>query len=344
MINVEMLRPTADEMLSGLSADEAMKQRILMKVDGVQKLPEVAGEMLGGLTASPALRHRILVDAERKQRVEKPIFALNPKPETKTRRVSLARFTPAVGMALVLALMIGLGMQGAVPLGPNTPDSYTAQNDFPSYMAGSGGGDSTVPQFRSLYAGEGANPPMIGINGRFYRMLTVPVPSNVLGSQVSEIHEVTDEPALAKTVGTMSNVVAAGTPVYAVDGISHKTACIAEVDGSYRLFQRVGYASGTILGNEQIDDTLDVGGKVTALELSGVGIITDEAVANNLIYSLSEFATYYGNDLSETGQALTIYLRNGLSLQLMVDGDILSGCGAWYCAEFFQAFNEALGE
>lgn len=342
MIDVEMLRPTADELLSGLSAGEAMKQRLLFTAKAVERLPQIADEMLDGLNATPALRHRILVAVERKERTRSTASVARG-----TDRPKYARFTPAIGMALVLTLMIGLGASyGVPPMTTALPGaSPTAQSDFNAGMAGDGTVASTdgVPQFRSLYAvGEGANPPLIGINGRFYRMLNVHVPDSILGTQLSEIAEYTDEPSLTASVGTVSNIAKAGTRIYAVDGLSSKTACIAEVDGTLRLFQRVGYASASLVGNELFQDTLDVGGKVTALELSGVGVITDEEEANELMYLLAEFAAFHSNDSGNGSQALTIYLDNGLSLQLMVQGDILSGCGSWTCPEFFESFQTTL--
>ena len=344
MIDVEMLRPTADEMLSGLSAGEAMKKRLLLKAHAVDQMPQIAGEMLGGLHATPALRHRILVKAERTRKSQMPVEKLlGDKP---SRRPLVARLTPAVGMALVLALMIGLGYNyGSNPTGILSPTGApVAQNELNSYMAGSGTQTDGVPEYRSLFVGEGANPPLIGIHGRYYRMLNVHVPSDVVGTAIAEVQDFTDEPSLAATVGVVSNIAKAGTQVYAVEGLSNKTACIAEVDGVPRLFQRVGYASATFLGNEVFEDTLDVYSQVAALELSGVGVINNERIANDLIYTLGEFAVYNGADMPDGSQALTIYLHNGLSLQLTVQDDVLGGCGAWVCPEFFDAFEYELGQ
>lgn len=340
MIDVEMLRPTAEEMLSGLSAGEATRQRILFTTSAVDRLPQVADEMLGGLSATPALRHRILVKAERTGRAKKPVV------QSPARRTGFARFTPIAGMALVLALMIGLGVNYAMdPVVPVTPTGApVATTDLGSGRAGATPEAGSVPQYRSLFVGEGANPPLIGVHGRYYRMLNVPVSADVIGTPIAEVQDFTDEPALAATVGVVSNIVNAGTQVYAVDGLSSKTACIAEVDGTPRLFQRVGYASTTILGNEMFEDTLDVMNQVAALELSGVGVITDEAIANDLIYTLNEFAVYGGSDMPDGGQALTIYLTNGLSLQLTVQDETFGGCGAWICPEFFEAFQEELAK
>lgn len=335
MIDVEMLRPTADEMLSGLSAGEALKKRLLFQAAALDNMPQIAGEMLAGLHATPALRHRILVKTERTARERTEL-----KP---AKWPALARFTPAAGMALVLAFMIGLGLNhGTDPNALLTPTGAPiSQNELLSYSAG-GASTTTdgVPQFRSLYAGEGANPPLIGVHGRYYRMLTVPVSADVIGSPIAEVQDFTEEPSLAATVGVISNTAKVGTQVYSVEGLSSKTACIAEVDGVPRLFQRVGYASATFIGSELFEDTFDVYGQVAAVELSGVGVINDERKANEVIYTLSEFAVYEGSDSLSSDQALTVYLTNGLSLQLMVQGDLISGCGTWVCPEFFDAFAE----
>lgn len=340
MIDVEMLRPTADEMLSGLSADEAMKRRMLFQARAIDGIPEIATEMMGGLQATPALRHRILVKADRIQRARQQ----SAPAATRDRKPALLRYAPVLSMGLLLTLMIGLGINHAAdPLANLSPTGApVAQTDLPSYSAGNEVAEGAVPQFRSLFAGEGANPPLIAVHGRYYRMLTVPVPDGVIGTPIAEVQDFTDEPALAATVGVVSNIAKVGTQVYSVEGIDNKTACIAEVDGSPRLFQRVGYASATFLGNEMFEDTFDVYGKVAALELSGVGVITDEYKANNLIYTLNEFAVYNGSDVPEGEQALTVYLDNGLSLQLMVQDDVFGGCGAWVCPEFFEAFSDAM--
>lgn len=332
MIDVETLRPTADEMLSGLHAGEAMKNAMLFKASALSALPTITGELLGGLTATPALRHRILLAAERRR------TAIDLSQRIPARKRMVARFTPAMGMALALCLMIGIGaLYGA---GPQSPSGTIAvENGMAAYMAGSPM-DAGVPRYQTLFAGEGANPPVIGINGRYYRMLNSPlsVSPSLVGSLIAEVQEYTDEPSLASVVGVISNVAQTGAPIYELSGISHKTACVAEVDGAMRLFQRVSYASMSITGNEMFEDTLSINGQVLALELSGVGIIDNEADANELVYLLSEFALYTGSDMPSGNQALTIYLKNGLSLQLQVQDDLLGACGTWACPEFFEEF------
>lgn len=338
MIDVEMLRPTADEMLGGLSAGEKMKKRLLFQAKAVDRLPEITGEMLGGLRATPALRHRILLAATRANTASAPAVR-----SAAQKRPLLARLTPAISMAAAVTLMVVLGSRyvGLQPEPVADTPPPTVISGMDDYRAGTSAGGMGIPQYKSLFAGENtANPPLIGVNGRFYRMLTSPAaaPASLMGATIAEVLDFTEEPSLAGTVGVVSNVAPVGTKVYAVEGLSSKTVCLAEVDGSLRVFQRVGYASETILGNEMFEDTLAIHGEVEMLELSGVGIITNEVDANELIYTLMEFAVYNGDEIAHGNQALTIYLKNGLSLQLAVQGDVLGGCGAWACPEFFQEF------
>ena len=103
MIDVELLRHTADEMLSGLMADAAMRERIRFKATALDKLPEIAGEMLGGFSATPALRHRILLAARRKKIATDRDFAQTQK------KPVYQRLIPAAGMAFAMALMVWFG-------------------------------------------------------------------------------------------------------------------------------------------------------------------------------------------------------------------------------------------
>lgn len=337
MIDAENLRGVADEMLSGMSADDAMKSRIQFRASVMDRLPAISGEMLSGLHATAALRHRILVASARRERsLMAPVLRVS----TASKRPSWTRAVPAMAMGLALTLMISLGAMYKNGL---TPTTQSAGNEagISTYMAGAATG-TNVPQYRTLYAGtDSVTPPIVLFNNRYYRMLNSPasVPQSLLsGIMIAEVQTYTAEPTLAASVGVVSNVAQAGAKVYAVNGLSQKTACVVEVDGALRLFQRVGYASEALVGKEMFSDTLDIYGQVATLELSGVGIITDESKANEIIAMLAEFATYHSDEIAETGQALTIYLKNGLSLQLIVDGDVLSGCGAWECPGFQKAF------
>ena len=61
----------------------------------------------------------------------------------------------------------------------------------------------------------------------------------------------------------------------------------------------------------------------------------------NLLYRNAAYQRAGGG---ETGQSLLIYLNNGITMQLSVNGEKLIGCGTWACPDFFEAFEAALGE
>ena len=213
MIEVENLRSTADEMLSGLHAPPGMAQRLRLQAGALDNLPQIAGEMLGSLQAGPALRHRILVAADRARH---PFRLLAPAcPRKRAAHPGLLRLTPALGMAVLLVIMLGVGSLygGTVPGSPS--------NELESYAAGPVQTLSDVSQFRSLFAGEGANPPLLAINGRYYRMLTTPlaVSSSLVGAPIADVQTYTDEPSLSTRVGVVSNVVAERSQVYEVTGL-----------------------------------------------------------------------------------------------------------------------------
>jgi hypothetical protein len=169
----------------------------------------------------------------------------------------------------------------------------------------------------------------------------------MLGTKHGDVQPLSTGLTLADRIGVLSNVVQEGESVYAVSGYSTRTIIAARSGGSMRVFQRVGYAGKAVVGGEQFKDTLAVEGKALALELSGVGIITDDDKANALIgILLNEAKARPGETETLSGytQALTIYLTEGITLQLNVSGDVAEGCGAWSCLRFFTEFKAAVGE
>ena len=81
-------------------------------------------------------------------------------------------------------------------------------------------------------------------------------------------------------------------------------------------------------------------GKVIALELTGVGTVTDPVAAQALMATLLDCAEYESSGSITSKKALLVELDNGLVLQMNVKGDRLAGCGVWSCPEFFEAFDE----
>ena len=184
--------------------------------------------------------------------------------------------------------------------------------------------------------GSGANFPLIGLNGRYYRMLEIEnVSGGVLGGMLGQITTYTTEPSLAGG-GVVSNIVPEGTGVYAVNGMD-QALIAAQVNGKLRVFQRVSYSGSSIVGSERLADTLRCSGRVTAMELGGVGTVSGQN-ARELTDLLLSGAVYQGAACAETGQNLLIYLDNGLVLQMSVKGERLSACGTWACPDFLTVF------
>jgi len=349
---VDALKSVADEMLSGLKATDAIKRRALFRASLEEKVPESAGQMLSGLKATGALRQRILNDARRKPYL--PFL-----PHVTTPRRAVRALVPALSFALVVACAIGAGFWfgqqsgqqqilasqsgGALLLSADAgPTGYSAGGVNSALLSV----DGTVPQYRALAAMTAdGQPALVSVNGRYYQMLLSPasVPDALLGKKIGDVQPAAGDMALDDRIGVLSNVVSAGEPIYEVAGYAQRTVVAAKVFGTTRLFQRVGYAGKTLAGaGETFEDTLGVRGHVTALELSGVGAVTDPEEAARLTDVLLDQASLWqGESIPSGGQALTLYLEDNLALQLQVAENVLQGCGAWANPTFFKEFQAA---
>ena len=305
----------------------------------LRALPEIARST--GLEADEALKRKILRAAE--------------GPARRNYSFPARRLIPAL---CVLILLIGAGvfalprLRGGEPQETQTPliASYPAG----SVPAGEKRGmdvppgslsirSSNNPSYRSIWAPmSGGNFPLIGVNGRYYRLLTNPtsISSSLLGDSLGTVDNFTSEPALAGKNGICSNTVQAGETVYAVRGMNGALAA-ANVNGQTRVFQRVSFGDNALVGGEKLADTLRASSAV-ALELSGVGTVNDAATAQRLIDILVSNASFLRAGGSETNQSLLIQLSSGIVLQMAVNGERVIACGTWACPEFFDAFQEAL--
>ncbi len=319
------------------NANKAMDMEMLLR-----KLPEAADAAMGGLTATPFMKAKIdRAVAEAKQPQKQPL--------------RLPRWMPAaVCCALVLVIALTalpmlnqeegpglqidsetLGQPTAVPSGALSADLRNG-----SVFISSNRGE---PGYRSIWSDmKGGSFPLIGVNGRYYRLLTSPrdVDSALLGSCLGQVAEYTTEPSLSGTDVILSNTVPLGTEVYAIRGMD-STLVAAKMNGSMRLFQRVSFNGNARRGSEKLADTLQVKGQVIALELSGVGTITEPAVCETLIALLLKDASYESSGSITSKQSLLIELENGLVLQMAVRGDNLASCGVWSSPDFFEAFEDA---
>lgn len=316
----------------------------------LEKLPQIANEMLGGLNAGQDLKHRILNQAYGRAAA------------AAGRHAPRIRWAPALAGFSALALAVTLGIYA---LGPAVRPPLQAQpNDqFSSKTAGQATpqvralldlppgsiqltSSDAAPSYRSIWAPQnGGNFPLVGVNGKFYRMLRNPtsVSAGLLGDSLGEVTEYTDEPSLSGTDQLVSNVVSQGETVYAVSGMNGAMVAAA-VDGETRVFQRVTYAGNGAMKGESLADTLKISGRVVAMELSGVGTITDADTAAQLAATLLENAAYKNGGASSGKQSLLIQLDNGLTVQMVVKNGVLSACGGWTCPEFFEAFDTAVAE
>jgi hypothetical protein len=290
------------------------------------------------------------------------LAAARKKEKAVLRRV----WRPALAICAALLLCIGIYAQTGDERGPLSPvpsntvlDSQTAGSgeQATTLMAGgvralldvppgsiTVGGEKETPAYRNLFAkGQGSNFPLVTVGGATYRMLKTPasIQESLLGDSLGQVTEYTLEPALS-TGGAVSNVVSQGETVYAVQGMKGAMAA-ALVEGTLRVFQRVSFAGGAIVGNEGLEDTLCAASQVVSMELSDVGVIDDAQRAQELMQVLLDNASYQSASISSGGsQSLVIEMDNGLSLQLMVGEDTVSACGSWSCPEFFEEFIVAM--
>ena len=311
----------------------------------LKQLPDIANRSLAGLTADQKLKYRIL-QASREH--------------TPKHRARVPAWVPALCCALVLAVGIITAvpsLQGQSPSTTNdagvvlhsqragdATDAPRTRADLPEgsvQLSGTAG----APSYRSIWSNSDSGSfPLIGLNGRYYRMLDTPssLDGSALGSSLGTVAEFTTEPSLSGTDLILSNCVNQGDTVYGISGMDG-TLVAAQVGGVYRLFQRVSFNGNSIKDSEGLADTLQIAGQVRSLELSDVGVITDSTTAEDLIATLLSNAVFESSGTVSGSQSLLIELNNGFTVQMAVKDDKLGACGTWSCPEFFEAFSTALG-
>ncbi|MBQ8555027.1 MAG: hypothetical protein IJ438_04045 [Clostridia bacterium] len=304
----------------------------------LRQLPQMADEGLSGLKADSML----------KARIERAAMGQEEKSGVKVR-FTLPRWVPAACCAAAVALFIALTPMQEKPiniqtnsLGPATEAPVNLLSDLDNTDVKIVSGNN-APGYRSIWSkSSGGSFPLIGVNGTYYRMLTSPrnVSSSLMGASLGTIAEYTTEPSLSGTDVILSNKAAFGTEVYEISGMGG-TLVTAEVDGAMRLFQRVSFNGNALRGSEDLEDTLQVDGRVIGLELSGVGTITDADVCQELLDILFDNASYDSSGSISSQQSLLMEIDNGLVVQMAVKNDRLAACGVWNCPEFFEAFEEA---
>ncbi len=295
-------------------------------------LKQVADEMLGGLKADETGFRRIMSS----QKSVKPSFTLR-------------RFVPIVAVCAVLVFSF-VTWQNNKSAEINVPQVFTmaaGQKSLPGTLQSQSlphGSITLKPAGKSapqggLWAGSSGNFPLVGVDGRFYRLLSSPssIPESMLGSSLGTVSLYTNEPALSMNEpGIISNVVENGQTVYQAKGMAG--ACVlAPVNGQYRLFQRVGYNGNAVIGNESLRDYLG-SNQVVAMQLSGVGTVSDSQAISSLLGLIGK-ANYLNNKTLRSSQTLLIEFDNHYVLQFTVEGDSLSSCGTWLVSGFTSEFS-----
>ena len=285
---------------------------------------------LGGLTATPGLKARIESAAAGRQPAK--------------RTALMPALCAALALVIVLSVLIPRlssrpdAGEGALiisrPAGEETQSPETGRLLTASTLT-KGGSELSL---NSLWAKGGSPWPLIGVDGRWYRMLKSPsdADSKLKGDSLGTVGTYTEEPALADAGGIISNKAAEGAEVWAVNGMGG-TLVMAEVDGKTRLFQRVSFNGSAILGHEGLGDVLQLSGGVSQMSLSGVGTVSGSA-ASDLASSLVSGADYVSAGSVKADQILQIKLDNGVTLQLLVSGERFSACGTWSNPDFFEKF------
>lgn len=297
----------------------------------LEQLPQVAEETLGGLKAGPRL----------------PYSAPRPAASRVTPQGRALAFALSLMMVLSLsALLLRPGAGQPIPqvnhlqAGDSQPLPEGARSAADVPQGSLVLSEKSAPEYQGVWArGSGGNFPLIGLDGRYYRLLRQPGDVvSLTGQSLGQVRLATGEPALERGGGIISSVVASGETVYALSGMGGAVVA-APVDGRMRAFQRVAFAGNALVGGESLRDTIPAG--VSTLQLSGVGTVSDPASVSMLMDTLFSQAAYQSGALKESRQALLLRYPNGLVLQMAVSGSSLSACGTWSCPAFFEAFRQA---
>ena len=229
--------------------------------------------------------------------------------------------------------------------GDGVPTGVTLTADVPQGSVNISESTRNAPSYHNLFAAEqNANFPLVKIGEKTYHMLTnsVTASQSQLGNSLGMVTDYTSEPAVASG-GIISNTVEAGQPVYAIKGMD-AALIAADVQGTLRVFQRVGFAGTAITGGETLRDVLIGSANVSSIELSGVGRVSGSAV-QELMNTLFQYAQYESAaEIRSAKQSVLFSLDNGLTVQMNAGNGTLSACGSWSCPEFFEAFEDAASE
>ena len=318
-----------------------------MKRAHISDLPEVFQKCAEGLSAPAEWKQRIRLEAAKRKLCPAPRRPLSWRP------TAVASLAMAAVLLLVVFLPLSNGNRPVQQLirpiiagnggsEPTADPSADPKQAMLTLVSGDVGVGASVdgPKYRSLWAsGKDGIFPLIGVNGKYYRMMTSPksVSNSLLGSQLGVVTEFTTDPALSDGRGIISNVATMDSTVYGIPGMDN-TLVAAEVDGQMRVFQRVSFNGQALLQGETLADTLQASGMVTSMSISDMGVVTDSATITSLLNTLFTNASYQSGSGLRANQALHLELSNGLTLQMTIKKGKLGACGTWACQEFLDAF------
>ena len=322
------LRPIADEAFAGLHADEALRRRILR---GAQEQPRPRLRMPGVRVLAPAacaLLFAALGVSQLRDRSLQPVTLSGGSNALRADGAVAGELLTADGEAPVL---------DAASAGGEVPEAAQplrlADLSGTTLHKGARGG--------TLFEEGEPEIPLLALNGAFYRLLREPavLSDALLGGEIGTVQNVTEHPSLAtreQLQEGLSNCCPEGAEIRSIRGLSEGTAVACRTQGQYRLFQRVSYA-GTGAAGMDLEDTLDVRGRVKEMTLSGVGTLSGDAAEAAAAYLLDNARLAAASAEGGSG-TLTLTLQSGLKLQMTADGDRLVACGAWNCAGLQDLF------
>ncbi len=301
-----------------------------MIVKQLENLKETADHALAGLEATPQLRRRIEEAALGGGRTRVRRSAMRP---------ALAFAMAAVVLAMVAVPQLLHRGSDTVPVIVEQAAGTATERQGEAKLISRGQVSVTSTGSMgegSLWAGEANGSfPLVGIHGRYYRLMTYGLPAQVRpGTMLGTVEMVTEEPVYAS--GVVSNHLPTGTALYAVEGMDGAVVT-AESSGVKQVYQRVSVSQMGLAAGESLDATLCAAGRIASMTLSGVGTVSDpEACAR--LYAMLSGAVPEGTGPFSGQQTLHITLTNSLVLEMAVRGDRLSACGVWNCPGFSDAF------
>ena len=171
----------------------------------LEQLPQVAEETLGGLKAGPRL----------------PYSAPRPAASRVTPQGRALAFALSLMMVLSLsALLLRPGAGQPIPQvnhlqagdSQPLPEGVRSAADVPQGSLVLS--EKSAPEYQGVWArGSGGNFPLIGLDGRYYRLLRQPGDvASLTGQALGQVRLATGEPALERGGGIISSVVATAKP------------------------------------------------------------------------------------------------------------------------------------